>query len=73
MAVISIRLNKNEERIFKEYATFHGENLSSLFKKSLLEKMEDELDLQLLEEALAYNQENPETYTHDEVKKALGL
>jgi len=73
MSIISIRLNDYEANLFKEYAAFHGESLSSLFKASLLEKMEDELDLKLLEEAIIYNEKHPETYTHDEVKKALGL
>lgn len=73
MSVISIRLNDHEANLFKEYAAFHGESLSSLFKASLLEKMEDELDLKLLEEAIIYNKKHPEIYTHDEVRKALGL
>lgn len=73
MSVISIRLNKHEERIFKEYAAFHDQSLSSLFKNSVIEKMEDELDLKLLQEAIIYNKIHTETYTHDEVKKALGL
>lgn len=73
MSIISIRLNDLEANLFREYASFHGESLSSLFKTCLLEKMEDELDLKLLKEAIEYNKENPETYTHDEVKKALGF
>ncbi|MDM1545287.1 hypothetical protein HX037_05240 [Ignatzschineria indica] len=73
MTIVSIRLNREEEKIFKEYAAFHGQSLSTLFKNSVIEKMEDELDLKLLKEAIAYNEEHPETYTHDEVKKALGL
>ncbi|PWD85328.1 type II toxin-antitoxin system RelB family antitoxin [Ignatzschineria cameli] len=73
MTIVSIRLNREEEKIFREYAAFHGQSLSTLFKNSVIEKMEDELDLKLLKEAIAYNEKHPETYTHDEVKKALGL
>lgn len=73
MSVISVRLNHEEERIFNEYADFHGKNLSTLFKDALIEKMEDELDLKLLEEARAYNKLYPKKYSHEEVKKELGL
>jgi len=73
MSIVSIRLNEHETKLFKEYAALHGVSLSSLFKMSLLEKIEDELDLKLLEEAIIYNKNHHKTYTHDEVKKALGL
>ena len=55
MSIISIRLNPTEERIFTEYAKFHGKNLSSLLKESLIEKMEEEFDIKLLAEAKEYN------------------
>lgn len=73
MPIVSIRLNETEESVFSEYATFQGKSLSSLFKESLIEKIEDELDLKLLTEAIEYNKKHPETYTHEEVKQKLGL
>ena len=45
MANISVRLNEQEEELFKTYAEFMDETLSTLFKKALLEKIEDEFDL----------------------------
>ena len=73
MSIISVRLNQAEERIFTEYAKFHGKSLSTLLKESLAEKMEEELDAKLLDEAKEYNEKNPETYTHEQVKQKLGL
>ena len=73
MSIISIRLNPTEERIFAEYAKFHGKNLSSLLKESLIEKMEEEFDIKSLAEAKEYNKKHTETYTHEQVKKELGL
>lgn len=35
MATISIRLNQQEEELFKGYAELTGENLSTLFKEAL--------------------------------------
>lgn len=73
MSIVSIRLNDMEERIFTEYAKFHGKSLSTLLKESLTEKMEDELDAKLFVEAKEYNKKHPETYTHEQMKKILGL
>lgn len=46
MSTISLRLNKEEERLFKNYADFTGEGLTTLLKKALTEKIEEEYDLQ---------------------------
>ncbi|NLA51958.1 MAG: hypothetical protein GX860_07525 [Alcaligenaceae bacterium] len=73
MSIISVRLNQAEERIFTEYAKFHGKSLSTLLKESLAEKMEEELDAKLLAEAKEYNEKHPETYTHEQIKQELGL
>ena len=45
MSTITIRFNNDEEKIFTEYAKLHGIPLSTLFKKALEEKIEDEIDL----------------------------
>ena len=47
MANISVRLNEQEEELFKTYAEFMDETLSTLCKKALLEKIEDEFDLKV--------------------------
>lgn len=73
MSVISVRLNSEEERLFDKYATFHGKSLSVMFKESLLEKIEEEFDMKLLEEAKIYNKTHPKKYSHEEMKKELGL
>lgn len=73
MSIVSVRLNAAEEKLFTEYAQFQGQSLSTLLKEALMERMEVEFDAQLLAEAKAYNVKHPETYTHDEVKQALGL
>lgn len=74
MNTVTVRLNKEEEKIFNEYAKLHGIPLSTLFKKTLEEKMEDELDMQAIKE-YEKNLESgdTETFTHDEVKKMLGM
>ena len=45
MGVISIRLNKDEEKILKKLSEHFHEDKSALVKKSLLELYENVLDL----------------------------
>jgi hypothetical protein len=74
MSTITVRLNEEEAKIFNEYAKLHGVPLSTLFKKTLKEKMKDELDMQIIKE-YEKNLENgnTETFTHEQVKKILGI
>lgn len=68
---ITIRLNKEESKVFKEYAELNNMPLSTLFKKTLEEKMEDEFDMSVI--AAYEDSKTHETYTHEELKDTLGL
>jgi len=74
MGTITVRLNKKEKQAFSEYAKLHGIPLSTLFKQTLEERIEDEIDMKLIKE---YEEDvkngNTEEYSHDEVMKMLGL
>ena len=70
---ISLRLNDADSMLFKKYAEMNGISISELVRRSVLEHIEEEYDLQAYEEALAEYKENPITYTLDEVEKELGL
>jgi predicted DNA-binding protein len=74
MSTITIRLNEDEQRTFNEYAKLYDMPLSTLFKKTLEERIEDEIDMKMIKE---YEEDvkngNFEVYTHDQVKKILGL
>lgn len=71
MDTITIRLNKEEAQTFEEYAALNNMPLSTLFKKTLEEKMEDEFDMHAI--AAYENEDSHETYTHEELKKDLDL
>jgi len=71
MDTITIRLNEEESQAFKEYAKLSDIPLSTLFKKTLEEKMENEFDMRVIAEY--ENEGTHETYTHEELRKDLGL
>ena len=72
MATITLRVNSDEEKFFKD-AKLTGEKLSSLLKKALLEKIEDEYDLKIGIEASEEFKENPISYSMDEMRNKYGL
>ena len=52
MKTVSVRLNEEEERAFSAYASIMGLPLSTLFKKLMEERLEDEFDLKIAEDFL---------------------
>ena len=49
MAVVSVRLNDDEEKILKYLTDYFHEDKSALFKKSLYELYEDIQDIKFIE------------------------
>jgi len=70
---VSVRLNEEDGKLIKAYAEMNNISLSELIRKSILEKIEDEYDLECYEKAMKEYNKNPKTYTIDEAKKELGL
>lgn len=70
---IVIQLNKDEEELIKDYAQRHGLTVEQLIMNTILEKIEDEEDLEIYEKAIAKHNKNPETYSLKKTKKLLGL
>ena len=53
MAVVSVRLNKEEEKILNFLTEYFHEEKSSLFKKSMYELYEDIQDIKFIEEHIS--------------------
>ena len=70
---VSVRLNEEDEKLIKAYAEMNNISLSELIRKAIIEKIEDEYDLECYEKAIKEYKNNPKTYTLDEAKKELGL
>lgn len=74
MSTITVRLNKDEESLYKEYAEFKNVALSTLMKEALQEKIEDEIDLQsVLEYEKRVKNGKTQFHTLEEAKEILGL
>lgn len=70
---ISVRLNEKDTKLIKAYAKMNNISLSDLVRNAILEKIEDEYDLDCYNKAIEEYNKNPKTYTIEEVKEELGL
>ena len=70
---ISVRLSDKDTELIKAYADMNNISLSDLIRNAVLEKIEDEYDLDCYNKAMEEYKKNPKTYTMDEVKEELGL
>lgn len=74
MSTITVRLNEEEHKIFNEYAKLYEMPLSTLFKTTLEEKIEDEIDMKVMKEyEESIEKDSVEFYDHEEVRKLLGI
>ena len=70
---ISVRLNEEDTELIKAYAKINKTTLSELVRNAIMEKIEDEYDLECYKKAMKKYKEDPTTYTLEEVKKELGI
>lgn len=70
---ISLRLNNEDTELVKSYANMHGLTVSEFVRKSIMERIEDELDLKAYNEAMEKYKENPVSYSLKEIEKELDL
>ena len=70
---VSVRLNEEEEKLIKKYADLNNISLSDLIRSAIIEKIEDEYDLECYYKAMKQYKKNPKTFSLEEVKKELDL
>ncbi len=70
---ISVRLNEKDTELIQTYAKMHNISLSDLIRNAVLEKIENEYDLDCYNQAIEEYKKNPKTYSMEEIKKELNL
>jgi predicted DNA-binding protein len=71
--VFSIRFSPEEQMLIEQYAAVRGTTISNVIRQAIMEKIEDELDIEICRKALKNYEKDPKTYSLEEVKKELGL
>ena len=70
---ISVRLNDKDTELIKAYAKLNNISISDLVRNAILEKIEDEYDLECYYKAMEEYKKNPKTYTSEELKQMMEL
>ncbi len=70
---ISIRLSEEDTLMIKKYAEIHNMSVSELMRQSVIERIEDEYDLNAYKKAMEEYRKDDTTFSLDEVEKELGL
>lgn len=70
---ISLRLNEEETTLIKGYAQLKKMTVSELIRQTVLERIEDEIDLITYNKIMEEFEKDPVTYSHEEMKKMIGL
>ena len=70
---VTLRISDNDSRVIRDYAKLHGMTVSEFMRRAAMEKIEDEIDLDVALRAKAEYDANPVSYSHDDVGRMLGL
>ena len=64
-------MDEEDEKLIKEYAKTKNITVSSLFRNAVLEKIEDEIDMDLYHIAMKQHIANPQVVSFDEMMKEI--
>ena len=70
---ISLELSEEDVALFRKHADLHNISLSEFIRNAVFERIEDEYDLKVYEEALEEFKKDPTTYTLDEIKERFKI
>ncbi len=70
---ISLRLSDEDTLLIKKYAELNKLSVSDLIRQTVMERIENEYDLEMFDKAMREYKDNPVSYSLDEVEKELGL
>ena len=70
---ISLRLSDEDTLLIKKYAELNRLSVSDLIRQTVMERIENEYDLEMFDKAMAEYKNNPVTYSLDDVERELGL
>ena len=70
---MTLRVSDEDSKLIRDFAKLQGVSVSEFIRRTVLEKIEDEIDIAAYHRAKAEYEANPVTYSHEEVGKMLGL
>jgi len=71
MKLITLRVNDDDNNLIRNYAKVNNISISELMRQAVLEKIENEIDLELYNQASKEHNENPQDISFDEMMEML--
>lgn len=71
MSTMTLRINADDSNLIKNYIKFHNISLSDFARQAMLEKIEDDYDLETLRQAMA--EDDGTRVSHADLMKEFGL
>lgn len=69
MSTITVRISTEENELIQETAYIEGKTVSEYIKLVVMEKIENDYDLRVATEAMREYEDDPVTFTLEDVKK----
>lgn len=73
MSIISLRVSDDEKRLIDNYTKVNDISISEFIRSTVIEKIEDEIDIKLYNQAMEEHLNNPQDIGFDEMMKELGF
>lgn len=70
---LSLDFTEEEIAMLERYAVKNNISTTEFVKNTILERIKDELDMEVYETAMKTYSRNPRAYTHSSVMRELGL
>ena len=70
---LTLRVSDEDSQLIRDFAKLHGVSVSEYIRSTVMEHIEDEIDLEAYRQAKAEFEANPVRYSHEEVGRMLGL
>ncbi|HHX62597.1 MAG TPA: CopG family transcriptional regulator [Epulopiscium sp.] len=71
MNIITLRINDDDNKLVRDYAKTNNITISDLVRNSVLEKIEDDIDLKLYNQAIKEHEEDPQDISFDDMMTEL--
>lgn len=70
MSTMTLRINTDDSNLIKNYIKFHNISLSDFARQAMLEKIEDDYDLETLRQAMS--EDDGTRISHTDLMKEFG-
>ncbi|MBE6039663.1 MAG: CopG family transcriptional regulator [Clostridiales bacterium] len=70
---ISLRLSDQDNKLIRDFAKLYGLSVSEFIRNTVIERIEDEIDIQAYRDAMAELEKDQTTFSMEEAKDLLDI